>query len=99
MRNLHKDARSVPGARIGADRAAMFKVAENADRVGDDLMRLPALDVGDETDAAGIPFQRGVIEAFRRRSPGVFIGLFTGVFMACVLTCGFKRFRGRLRCR
>ena len=28
----------VAGARIGADRAAMFEVAENVDRVGDDLV-------------------------------------------------------------
>ena len=57
VRDLHQNAGAVAGARIGADRAAMFEVAENADRVGDDLMRLLALDVGDEADAAGILLQ------------------------------------------
>ena len=57
VRDLHQDAGAVAGARIGADRAAMFEIAENADRVRDDLMRLLALDVGDEADAAGILFQ------------------------------------------
>jgi hypothetical protein len=56
VRDLHQDAGAVAGARIGADGTAMFEVAENADRVGDDLMGLLALDVGDETDAAGILF-------------------------------------------
>jgi hypothetical protein len=38
VRDLHQNAGAVAGARIGADGAAMFEVAENADRVGDDLM-------------------------------------------------------------
>ena len=58
VRNLHQDAGAVAGARIGADRAAMFEIAENVERVGDDLVRLLALDIGDEADAAGILFQR-----------------------------------------
>ena len=58
VRDLHQDAGAVAGARIGADRAAMLEIAEDVDRVGDDLMRLLALDVGDEADAAGILFQR-----------------------------------------
>ncbi len=64
VRDLHQDAGAVAGARVGADGAAMFEVAENVDRVVDDLMRLPALDVGDEADAAGILF-----EARDRRGP------------------------------
>src|SRR5580704_2776528 len=72
VRNLHQDAGAVAGARIGADRAAMLEVAENAERVGDDPMRLLALDVGDEADAAGILFQRGVVKTFRRRPPAEF---------------------------
>src|ERR1035441_2145844 len=84
VRNLHQDAGAVAGARIGADRAAMFEIAENADRVRDDLMRLLALDIGDEADAAGILLQRQVVKAFGGRAPGM-------------LARGFKRFRGRVR--
>ena len=71
VRNLHQNAGAVAGARIGADRAAMFEVAENADRVGDDLMRLLALDVGDEADAAGILLQARIVKALGRRTPVV----------------------------
>ena len=69
VRDLHQDAGAVAGARIGADRAAMLEVAENAERVGDDLVRLLALDVGDEADAAGILFQREIVEALGGRAP------------------------------
>ncbi len=69
VRNLHQDAGAVAGARIGADRAAMFEVAEDADRVGDDLMRLPALDVGNEADAAGNLLERGIVETLGGRAP------------------------------
>ena len=54
VRHLHQDAGAVARARVGADRAAMFEIAEDRDRVLDDLVRLAALDVGDEADAAGI---------------------------------------------
>src|ERR1700745_863047 len=71
MGDLHKDAGPVPEARIGADRAAVLEVAENAERIGDDLMRLLALDVGDEADAAGILFQRGIVEALGFGTPSM----------------------------
>ena len=69
VRDLHQDAGAVAGARIGADRAAMLEIAEDAERVGDDLMRLAALDVGDEADAAGILFQAGIVKPLGRRAP------------------------------
>ena len=59
------------GARIGADGAAMLEVAQDAQRVADDLMRLDALDVGDEADAAGVLFARQVVQTFGRRTPSV----------------------------
>ena len=85
VRDLHEDARAVAGARIGADRAAMLEIAQDRQRVGDDLMRLAALDVGDEADAAGILFQRRIVQAFGRRA------------RMCARRCGFNRFgrRGR----
>jgi hypothetical protein len=69
VRNLHQDAGAVAGARVGADRAAMLEIAENAERVGDDLVRFLALDIGDEADAAGILFQRGIVETLGGRAP------------------------------
>ena len=71
VRHLHQDAGAVAHARIGADRAAMFEIAENLNRVGDDLMRLLSLDVGDEADAAGILVERGIVETLRGRDSGV----------------------------
>ena len=61
VRDLHQDAGAVAGARIGADRAAMFEIDENCQRILDDLVRLAALDVGDEADAAGILVERGIV--------------------------------------
>ncbi len=92
MRDLHQNAGAVAGARIGADRAAMFEVAENADRVGDDLMRLLALDVGDEADAAGILLHAEVVHALGRRAP---VMLALNIFKQGV---GRFRSRGRRQC-
>ena len=65
VRDLHQDAGAVAGARIGADRAAMLEIAEDRERVLDDLVRLAALDVGDEADAAGILVERRIVEPLR----------------------------------
>jgi hypothetical protein len=58
MRDLRQDAGAVAGARVGADRAAVLEVAQDGERVRDQLLRLAALDVGDEADAAGILVER-----------------------------------------
>ena len=63
VRDLHQDAGAVAGARIGADRAAMLEVDQNRQRILDDLVRLAALDVGDESDAAGILGECRIVEA------------------------------------
>ena len=67
VRHLHQDAGAVARARVGADRAAMFEIAEDRDRVLDDLVRLAALDVGDEADAAGILLVARIEQAARGR--------------------------------
>ncbi len=67
VRDLHQNAGAVAEARVGADGAAMLEIAQDAQRVGDDLMRLLTLDVGDEADAAGILLQRRIVQAFGRR--------------------------------
>ncbi len=71
VRDLHQDAGAVAGARVGADRAAVLEVAEDLQRVGDDLVRLAALDVGDEADAAGILVEPRIVEPLRVRHAGV----------------------------
>ena len=71
VRDLHQDAGAVAHARIGADRAAMLQIAENAQTVFDDLVRLAALDVGDEADAAGVLVERRIVQAMRGRRAGI----------------------------
>src|SRR5262249_20676494 len=68
VRDLHQDAGAVARARIGADRAAMLEIAEDGEGVLDQLVRLAALDVGDEADPAGILFERGIVEALWRQA-------------------------------
>ncbi len=65
--DLHKHARAVAGQRVGADRATVLEVLKDTQRVGDDLMRLAPLHVGDEADAARVVLVRGVIKALRLR--------------------------------
>ena len=85
VRDLNQDACAVAGARVGANGATVFEIAQNVDRVGDDLVGLLALDIGDEADAAGIFFKRGIVEALGRRTPCVFGGVSAGVML-----CSFR---------
>jgi hypothetical protein len=71
VRNLRQNAGAVAGARIGADRAAVFEVAEDLQRIFDDLMRLAALDVGDEADAAGILVEARIVHALHVGHAGI----------------------------
>ncbi len=64
VRDLHQDAGAVAGARVGADGAAMLEIAEDAQRVRDDRVRLLALDVGDEADAAAVLLKARIVQAF-----------------------------------
>jgi hypothetical protein len=65
--DLHQNAGAVAGARIGADRPAMFEIAEDGERVLDQLVRPLALDVGNKADTAGILVACGIIKTLRRR--------------------------------
>ena len=80
MRDLHQDAGAVAEARVGADGAAMLEVAEDGERIGDDLMRLLALDVGNEADAAGIFLKAGIVEAFGGGTPSMQLARRVGRF-------------------
>ena len=74
VRDLNEHAGAVAGQRVGAHGAAVLEIGENLQRVGNDLMRLAALQVGDEADAARIvlvrrvvkPLRSGRLEAFER---------------------------------
>ena len=63
--NLNENAGAVAGARVGPDSAAMLEILHNRQRVLHDGMRLPALDVGDETDPAGILRQGRIVKSAR----------------------------------
>ena len=52
VRELHEYPGAVAHQRIGADRPAMREVLQNLQALGDDIVRAPALQVGDEADAA-----------------------------------------------
>ena len=60
MRDLDQNTGAVSREGIGTDRAAMFEVFENAQRVFDDAVRLSSLEVCDEPDAAGIDLARRI---------------------------------------
>ena len=67
MRDLHQDAGAVAGQRVGAGRAAMGEVLQDLEAMLDDLVARPALEVGDEADAASIVLALRIIESLRRR--------------------------------
>ena len=69
VRDLNEHAGAVAGQRVGAHGAAVLEVGENLERVGDDLMRLAALEVGDEADAARIALVRRVVKTLRPAAP------------------------------
>ncbi len=62
---LHQHAGAVAHQRISADGAAMRQVFEHRKAVLDDLMRLHALHVDDEADAAGIVLVARIVQAVR----------------------------------
>ena len=68
--DLHQHACTVAHQRIGPDGAAMGEVFEHEQTVFNDLVRLHALHLGDEADAAGIVLVSGVVEALGFRQTG-----------------------------
>ncbi len=66
VRDLDQDAGAVAHQRVGADRAAVVEVLEDLQALLDDRVRLQALDVRDEADAAGVVLVGGRIEAGAR---------------------------------
>ena len=68
MRDLNEDASAVARQRIGADRAAVFKVRQDAQSIFDDLVRFGALEVSDETDAASVVLAGRVVKTLGART-------------------------------
>jgi hypothetical protein len=62
VRNLDQDPGAVALQRVGANGAAVRQILQDLEALLDDFMRLLALDVGDEADAAGVVFIGGVVK-------------------------------------
>ena len=67
VRNLDQYSRAVAGLRIAAASAAMRQIDQNLDAFEHDVVRLPALDVGDKPDAASVVLVLGPVQALSRR--------------------------------
>src|SRR5262245_15052180 len=78
MRNLDEDAGAIARDRIGADRAAVLDVAQDGDRVLDQLVGLAALEIGNKANAAGVVLALGIEEPLglgdERHSSGLLRG-------------------------
>ena len=64
VRNLNENARAVAAERIGAHGASMVEVVQNQQRIFNDLVRRPALDVDDGTHAARVVLEFRAIKPF-----------------------------------
>ena len=69
--DLDQDARAVAHQLVGADGAAVVEVLQDLEALHDDRVRLEALDVGHEADAAGVLLVGGVIQPARGRGGDV----------------------------
>src|SRR3954469_11656233 len=64
MGHLGDDARAVAGIALRAGGAAMLEVDQELDALGHDIMGLLALDMDDESHAAGVMLVRAIVQAF-----------------------------------
>ena len=70
MRGLEEDAGAVAGIVFAAAGATVVEVDEDLERLTDDVMRFAALNVNQETNAAGVMFELWVVEALFARCNG-----------------------------
>ena len=63
IRHLYEDSCAVTRVGFTAAGAAMIKIDEHGQCLPDDLVGLFALHVDNESDAAGIVFELGIVEA------------------------------------
>ena len=66
VRHLDQAAGAVAHQRVGADRAAVVEVDQDFQALADQVVRLSALDIDDEADAAGVMLVAWVVEALFR---------------------------------
>ena len=64
MGHLGDDARAIAGILFGSRCSAMLEIDEDLDTLGHDVVGFLALDMDDETDAAGVMLVRAVVQAF-----------------------------------
>ena len=67
VRNLDQDARAIAGLRIAPAGAAMGQIDQNLHAFENDVVRLPAFDVGDEADAASVVLVLRAVKSLSRR--------------------------------
>ncbi len=60
--DLNQDAGAVAGVDLAPARAAVLQVDQHLQRLTDDRVRAPALDISDEPDAAGIVLMSWIVE-------------------------------------
>src|SRR5580700_158461 len=79
VRNLNDDARAIAGVRFATASAAMLKIEQDLKRFLNNVVSIAVLEIGNETDAAGIVFVRRVVKPLGRgRSAHHAIGPFEG---------------------
>jgi hypothetical protein len=62
VRDLNQDSSAVARFRIAAASAAMREVDQDLQALGDDVVRLHALDIDHETDATSVVFVSWIVE-------------------------------------
>ena len=67
MGQLEHDAGAVTGVRFAAGSAAMVQIDQRLQRLLDDGVRPPALDVDHKAHSAGVPLVGGIVESLPRR--------------------------------
>ena len=64
---MDEDAGAVAGEGVGAEGAAVLEVFEDFEGLLNDGVGALAAEIGDESDAAGVVLEGGVVEALRAR--------------------------------
>jgi hypothetical protein len=71
VRNLDQHTRAIAGFGIAAGSAPVSEIDQDLDTLQNDVMRTMAFYAGHKTDATGIVFVTGMVEALRFRKTGV----------------------------
>ena len=86
--HLDHDARAVARVRLAAAGAAVEQVLQHGERLAHDGVRLSALDVDDEADAAGVVLVSGIVEALRVRHPWSVVDIACPFLSSCEEAAG-----------